>query len=85
MSGMNTLTIKIPPDLLMALDAVAARAHQTRSDVVRQALHALVQQEEATAPANKLLGALPDLVGCFGGGPRDLSSNPAHLAEFGKH
>jgi hypothetical protein len=44
-----------------------------------------VQQEEATAPANKLLGALPDLVGCFGGGPRDLSSNPAHLAEFGKH
>lgn len=79
---MATVTIKLPPDLLAALDAVAARAHQTRSDVVRQALHALVQQQ-AQAPVSSLLGAMPDLVGCFGGGPADLSSNPAHLAEFG--
>ena len=79
---MSTLTIKLPPDLLAALDAMAARAHQTRSDVVRQALHALVQHQ-APAPAATLLSAMPDLVGCFGGGPRDLASNPAHLAEFG--
>ena len=79
---MSTLTIKLSPDLLAALDALAARAHQTRSDVVRQALHALVQQL-AAVPAASLLGVMPDLVGCFGGGPRDLSSNPAHLADFG--
>jgi hypothetical protein len=37
------------------------------------------------------VGALPslldradDLVGCFGGGPKDLASNPRHLAGFGK-
>ena len=80
---MNTLTVKIPPELEQAVDALAARTHQTRSELVRQALHAFVQQHGQPA-AGSLLDAVPDLVGCFSGGPADLASNPAHLAEFGQ-
>ncbi|MDO5654499.1 MAG: ribbon-helix-helix domain-containing protein, partial [Brachymonas sp.] len=76
---MNTLTVKIPFELEQAVDTLAARTHQTRSEVVRQALHAFVQQEQQ--PGGKgLLDAVPDLVGCFAGGPADLSANPTHLA-----
>ena len=81
---MNTLTVKIPDELGQAVDALAARTHQTRSDLVRQALQAFVQQHTAAAPSAGLLAAVPDLVGCFSGAPDDLATNSAHLADFGR-
>ena len=80
---MNTLTVKIPFELEQAANTLAARTHQTRSEVVRQALHAYVQQDQQPDSAG-LLAAVPDLVGCFVGGSADLSANPAHMAEFGQ-
>ena len=81
---MNRLTVHVSDDLLQALDELAAKAHQTRSDMVRQALHTLVRQQNDKAPDGSLLDAVADLVGCFSGGPEDLASNAIHLAEFGK-
>lgn len=81
---MNTLTVKIPIELTEAMDVLAARTHQSRSELVRRALQAYVLAHQADAATASLLDAMPDLVGCFTGGPSDLSTNPAHLTEFGQ-
>ena len=54
------------------------------AEVVRQALSAYVNERNSLAPASAALDAVSDLVGCFSGGPADLASNPAHLADFGQ-
>lgn len=81
---MNTLTVKIPIELTEAMDVLAARTHQSRSELVRRALQAYVLAHQADAATASLLDAMPDLVGCFTGGPSDLSTNPAHLTDFGQ-
>lgn len=81
---MNTLTVKIPAELTDAVDRLAARTHQSRSELIRQALQTYVQERQTDTGTASLLDAVPDLVGCFAGGPPDLSTNPAHLAGFGQ-
>lgn len=81
---MNTLTVKIPAELTQAVDELAARSHQSRSELVRRALQAYVQTQQADTAHTGLLAAVPDLVGCFAGGPPDLSTNPEHMASFGQ-
>lgn len=81
---MNTLTVKIPPHLEQAIAQASAQTHLTKSEWVRRALEAYLRQRELQAPFVSALERAGDLVGCFSGGPADLSSNPAHLAEFGR-
>ena len=81
---MNTLTVKIPIELTEAVDRLAARTHQSRSELIRQALQHYVQAHQVQPATASLLDAMPDLVGCFAGGPADLSTNPAHLSGFGQ-
>lgn len=81
---MNTLTIKLPFTLDDELSRLAQREHVSKSEVVRQALSAYVNERNNQAPASAALDAVSDLVACFSGGPKDLASNPAHLAGFGR-
>ncbi len=81
---MNTLTIKIPEQLENQIAAASAQEHISKSALVRRALESYLAQRKATAPFVSALDRAGDLVGCFEGGPRDLASNPAHLADFGK-
>jgi metal-responsive CopG/Arc/MetJ family transcriptional regulator len=81
---MNVLSIKLPSPLDEELARLAQRDHLSKSEVVRQALAAYVQERNKQAPAPSALDAVSDLVGCFSGGPSDLASNPAHLADFGQ-
>ncbi|MBM3408076.1 MAG: CopG family transcriptional regulator [Betaproteobacteria bacterium] len=80
---MNTLTVKLPEQLDEQLAALARREHLSKSEVVRQALAAYIRQSTAKSDAGSSLDSVMDLVGCFEGGPADLSSNPDHLAGFG--
>lgn len=80
---MNTLTLKLPAQLDEQLAQLAQREHLSKSEVVRQALAAYVHQRGAEARSVSALDAVADLVGCFEGTPRDLSSNPDHMAGFG--
>lgn len=81
---MNTLTLKIPPQLDQALVEASQRAQITKSELVRRAVAAyLVQPERAGQPASAL-DLAGDLVGCLEGGPADLASNPRHLDGFGQ-
>lgn len=79
---MNTLTIKIPQELEMAVAQASAREHVSKSELVRRALDAYLRQRGSAAPS--ALDLAGDLVGCFSGGPADLSSNPDHLSSFGR-
>ena len=81
---MNTLTIKIPPQLEQDLILASEREHLSKSELVRRALVAYVSQRKAATPAMSALDQAGDLVGCFVGGPTDLSSNPRHLDDFGR-
>ncbi len=82
---MNTLTIKIPPSLDSALAQASARAQVTKSELVRRAVAAyLAAGSERNAGQPSALELAGDLVGCFGGGPDDLASNPRHLDDFGR-
>lgn len=81
---MNILTVKLPPALDEALTQASAHDHISKSALVRQALQAYLVQRQSTTAFVSALDRAGDLVGCFEGGPTDLASNPAHLADFGK-
>ncbi len=80
---MNTLTIKIPPQLEQELVLASQREHLSKSELVRRALVAYVSQRKAGIPTMSALEQAGDLVGCFSGSPSDLSSNPRHMDDFG--
>ena len=81
---MNTLTIKIPPQLEQEIVLASKQEHLSKSELVRRALVAYISQRNAAVPAMSALEQAGDLVGCFSGGPSDLSSNPRHLDDFGR-
>jgi Arc/MetJ-type ribon-helix-helix transcriptional regulator len=81
---MNTLTVKIPSSLELALAEASAQQHLSKSELVRRALEAYLRQRAAGSGFISALDQAGDLVGCFAGGPRDLASNPKHLEGFGR-
>lgn len=81
---MNTLTVKLSPDLEHALLQMCEQARLSKSELARRALAAYIQQRNATPAAPSALDLAGDLVGCFRGTPPDLSSNPQYLDGFGK-
>jgi len=81
---MNTLTIKIPPQLEDNIVQASAQEHLSKSELVKRALEAYLRQRKSTTHFVSALDQAGDLVGCFSGGPSDLSTNPEHLASFGR-
>ena len=80
---MSTLTVKIPPQLEQEIVRASAQEHLSKSELVRRALVAYVNQRKGGS-AISALDQAGDLVGCFAGGPSDLSSNPRHMDDFGR-
>jgi hypothetical protein len=80
---MNTLTIKIPPDLEQDLLQLSEQAHMSKSELVRRALISFIAQRKSATSFVSALDQAGDLVGCFKGSPPDLSSNPEYLKGFG--
>jgi len=81
---MNTLTLKIPPQLDKALAEASQRAQVSKSELVRRAVTAYLGQGQRGAKPASALDLAGDFVGCFEGGPADLASNPRHLDGFGQ-
>lgn len=81
---MNTLTVKIPSTLEQELLQMSVQAHMSKSEFVRRALVAFMGQQKTASPFVSALDQAGDLVGCFNGGPSDLSSNPQYLDDFGR-
>jgi hypothetical protein len=81
---MNSLTIKLPAALEQELAIASRRERLTKSELVRRAVAAYVARPPEPAGFVSALEQAGDLVGCFKGGPKDLASNPKHMAKFGK-
>ncbi len=79
---MGVLTVKLSAQLEQALEAAASREGISKSEIARRALSAYSAKLEVGEVS--ALDKLADLVGCFEGGPEDLSSNPEHLRDFGQ-
>lgn len=81
---MNTLSFKISAPLEDTLARLSQKERVSKSELLRRALVAYAAQQSQIAPSPSALSLAGDLVGCFSGAPADLSSNPAHLADFGR-
>ena len=77
-SPMRTVSFKLSDRLDDALSDLARRRKSTRSALVREALEAFAtgKRRSVTAMVDKLEQSLD--------GPADLSTNPKHMAGYGK-
>ena len=80
---MRVLSVKVPELLDRKLAAWVKRRGVAKSDVVREALEQYLGNTESTSQGS-VLDLAGALVGCVKGAPKDLSSNPRHMADFGK-
>jgi Arc/MetJ-type ribon-helix-helix transcriptional regulator len=79
---MKTISVKVPEDLDLKLNAVAAKRRESKSAIIRAALDHLVKSSEASTP-NSCLDLAKDLIGSVEG-PPDLSYNKKHLKGYGR-
>ncbi|MBC7376167.1 MAG: CopG family transcriptional regulator [Burkholderiaceae bacterium] len=81
---MKAITLKLPDTLDHRL-TLFAQAHKglSKSEIVRQAIELFldstpqVSEQSAAVAARKWIGVVK-------GGPKDLSTNPAHMKYFGR-
>jgi len=76
---MKTLTVKLPDSLAAWLSRRARELGRPQSDLVREALQR-ASQGTSGASCHDVFG---DICGVIEG-PKDLSTNPKHLAGFGE-
>jgi predicted transcriptional regulator len=75
---MRTVSFKLPEQLDDALSDLARRRKSSRSALVREALEALAKgkRRSVTAAVDEAVAPVE--------GPADLSTNPKHMAGYGR-
>ena len=75
---MKTVSFKLPEQLDNALTDLARRRNSSRSALVREALEALAKgkRRSVTSSVDEITAGVD--------GPADLSTNPKHMAGYGK-
>ena len=79
---MRTVSIKLEDGLDRRLVAAARMQRTSKSNLVRLAIHAFLDEKRGIG-AGSCLDLAKDLVGSAEG-PRDLSTNRRHMKGFGK-
>jgi Ribbon-helix-helix protein, copG family len=79
---MKTISLKLPVPLANWLAKRANELGRSRSDLVRQALEE--QRQGKNSRGEKSCAELMAEFGGFFRGPRDLSTNPKYMRDFGK-
>ena len=80
---MKTVTVKMPKALANRLALVVRERGGNRSEVVRQALEAHLDQPR-TGTGTSCLDLARDLAGAIDSAPPDLSTNRRHLRRYGR-
>ena len=80
---MKVLSLKLTDTLDRKLAATVRRRGMAKSAVVREALEQYLDESQDIR-VGSFLELAGDLVGCVKDAPADLSTNPRHLADFGK-
>jgi hypothetical protein len=83
LSGMQTISLKLPKTLLRRREQVARERQQSKSAVVRKALEQFVNGTLATGRPLSALDLAGDFIGCVEG-PPNLSTSPKYLEGYGK-
>jgi predicted DNA-binding protein len=79
---MQTISLKLPDDLLAHLDSEAKARGVTKSRLVRESLDAALRKRSSGAVSCYDLAR--DLAGTVKGLPKDLAENPKYMEGFGK-
>jgi predicted transcriptional regulator len=80
---MQTISLKLPDDLLVQLNSEAKARRVTKSRVVRESLEQALHKT-ASAKAASCYDLARDLAGAVKGLPKDLASNPKYMDGFGR-
>ncbi len=79
----NRVTFRIPDSLEKKLRNRVVQCGTSESELVRKALESYLSDASEGRSALEVAGEL-GLVGCYKGGPKDLSTNSRHLKGFGQ-
>jgi hypothetical protein len=77
---MTTITLKVPREMAVKLEAVAIKKRVPKSKYVRDVLSTALNKEKQEP---SLYALMKDAIGCFDG-PSDLSTNPKYMKGYGK-
>ena len=80
---MNTISLKLPDNLLELLERESRARRITKSSLVRESLEKTLAPCPTDAKAT-CFDLASDLAGSVKGLPRDLATNPKHMAGFGE-
>ena len=78
---MKTVTLKLPPEIDAALEAVSVRRRTSKSAVLREALEKELARERSRPTVFDLI---QDSIGCIESGVDDLATNPGHMEGYGQ-
>jgi ABC-type amino acid transport substrate-binding protein len=81
---MNVLTVKISAALEREITRAARRQRISKSELARRAMLQYVSRSEAPAGARSAADLAGHLIGSIRGLPRDLSTNPRYLDDYGR-
>jgi hypothetical protein len=80
---MQTISLKLPDDLLAELEREAKARRVTKSSLVRESLEMALRRKPGRR-AGSCYDVACDLAGSLKGLPRDLASNPLYMEGFGE-
>ena len=80
---MQTISLKLPDDLLADLKREAKARRVSKSALVRESLEAALRRRPRRSAAT-CYDLARDLAGTIKGLPRDLASNPKYMEGFGE-
>lgn len=76
------ITIRIEESLRERLDLMAQTSGKTESEVVRDALEDYIVRNPPVTCYDLFKKA--GFIGCYKNGPKDLSTNPKYMEDFGR-
>jgi hypothetical protein len=79
---MQTVSMRLPDDLLLELDRAAKARRVPKSRIVRESLEKTLRAPSKKKPS--CLDLASDLVGSLKGLPKDIATNPKYMEGFGE-
>jgi predicted DNA-binding protein len=80
---MQTISLRLPEQLLARVDAAARARGITKSSLVRESLERALREERSTR-AVSCYDLAGDLAGTVKGLPEDVALNPQYMEAFGR-
>lgn len=80
---MQTISLKLPDDLLAQLDSEAKVRGVTKSKLVRESLEKALRKPSPGSEVS-CFDLARDLAGKVKGLPKDLADNPKYMKDFGR-